>query len=243
MTILDIVILCLIVLAGLWGLIRGGKRKLVKWVALIGGLAVGIYFYSMLGNWIAGLCGESLANTFAEKILNSTESAEKLLTLTQPYQLVVGSDGSLKEAFTAAGIPSFFVSFFATKVFITDETVALAIGSSYAAAVIYAACFVGLFLITFIVLKLLTRLLMGMGADGKKKTILDRLMGLVFSEAKLIVFLVVIMLILVGISYAVPSLQTWLIEQTRFNEGVVGLSGWFYNIAWQIINAFKMLVA
>lgn len=243
MTILDIVILCLMVLAGLWGFIRGGKRKLVKWVALIGGLAVGIYFYSMLGNWIAGLCGDSLANTFADKIISSTDSAEKLIVLNSPYQLLAADEAGLKEVFTAAGIPSFFVSFFATKVFITDGTVALAVGSSFAASVIYAGCFVGLFLVTFIILKLLTRLLLGMGADGKKKTILDRLMGVIFSEAKLLVFLVVIMLILVGISYAVPSLQTWLTEQTRFNEGVVGLSGWFYNIAWQIINAFKMLVA
>ena len=62
-------------------------------------------------------------------------------------------------------------------------------------------------------------------------------------KRKLVKWVALIGGLAVGISYAVPSLQTWLTEQTRFNEGVVGLSGWFYNIAWQIINAFKMLVS
>ena len=236
MTILDIVILALMVLAAVWGLIRGGKRKLVKLIGLVGGLVIAVLFFSMLGSWICSLCGDSLARTMADKVLSSAEG-DALIVLSAPYDAVNG----FKQAFTAAGIPSFFASFFATKVFISDSTAAVAVGSAFAAAIIYAACFVGLFLITFIILTILARLLLRMGGDGDKKTILDRILGLVFSEGRLVLSLIVIMLILVGLSYAIPSLDTWLTEQTKFNSGTVGLSGWFYSIAWQIINAFRAL--
>ena len=234
MTILDIVILALMVLAAIFGLIRGGKRRFVKWIATIAGLVVAIYFYQMLGNLIVTKApfADSLAQTFADKLPSDLAS----------INFADISEDAIKSGFSEVGIPKFFISYFYTKIFIRDGTLALAIGSSFAGAIIYACCFVLLFFAVFTVLTLIVHALIRDNPDGHK-TFLDRFAGMVFSEAKMICFIFVVMLILVGISYAVPSLDTWLKEQVQFGSDKVGLSGWFYNTTWQIINAFKDLIA
>lgn len=241
MTYLDIGVLVLLILGGIIGLLKGVKNKIARLVAYVGAFAIALLFYSMLSNLIltkTGL-GETFANFFADKIMSNAKG-EVLTLLNMPYKDVLNAGESLlKEAFGSAGIPNFFVSFFTTKVYITEGSVALAIGSSFASAVVYAVVFVLLFVISFIILKLLTKTLLGLG-DPNKKGIIDRLFGLVWYVFATGAAILVIMLILIGISYAVPDLKSWLYEQAHVGSDYVSIGSLFYNWAWQIINAFKM---
>lgn len=243
MSILDIVILVILVLAAVWGFIRGGKRKVAKWLGIIAGIAVAFLCYQMLGNLIAEAWGRSFAEMFETKLLEGAASDETTyLILSSDYSTILEASSTLKEAFSAAGIPSFFISFFTTKVFITDGTTALAIGSSFASAIIYADCFLGLFIIVCLIVSLIVRKLFSIGQEDGKKTILDRITGLVLSEVKAIVLIFVIMLILVGISYLSSDLKGWLLDQVAYDQTTISISRFFYNLCTQIIDAFRLSI-
>ena len=235
MSILDIVILALLVLAGLLGFIRGGKRRLAKLMGVVAGLAVAFLTYQTLGNLFARLWGGNLAASYETKLIE-----RGLETLSQPFSSISGDSASIKTVYRSVGIPGFFVSLFSTKIFITDGTIALAIGSSYSAAIIYACVFVLMFLLVAIPVSLLVRKLLSLGQEKEGgKTFLDRLCGLVMSEALIIFIIFVLMLILVGISFLFDSLRSWVETQVSLGSESVSISRFFYNLVMQLFGAFR----
>lgn len=238
MTYLDIGVLVLLVLGALFGVLKGVKKRVARFVAIAAGLAVGILFYAMLGNVILNSTsfGQTLAEFFGNKILDGAGDGAIHDLLSQPYQNFVSSDSAIKEIFSQVKIPDFFISFFATKVYITDGSAALAIGSAFASSIVYAVCFILLFVLTAVVVGLLVRFII-----GDKVGIIDRLFGLVWYTFAMGVFILIVMMVLIGVSYVSPELESWLNVQAHVGQDYVSIGSLFYNWAWQIINAFKML--
>lgn len=234
MSVLDIIILILFVLAIVWGFIRGAKKRIAKLVAFWAGLAIALTCYSMLANVVIANIpqGLSWAEDWGRDILMNAKDTS---LLASPLSSL--TDTGLKDAYAAAGVPNFFASFFVTKIYVSNGTAAVAIASSYIASIAYAISFGLIFLLSFGVVSLCVRLLLGMG-DPNRKGIFDRLAGAMLSMLKCAAFVFVVMLILIGISYASPAMDEWLKGQVHFGKDTVSLSSVFYNWAWQLINAF-----
>ncbi len=248
MGITDGIVLGILAVSALWGFLAGAKKRVTKLIAFIGATTLAVLFYSMLANLIAAQTpmGVNFAAYFSDLILGKAEgNAQALQLLNTPYQDILAtgqSDALLTQAFNQAGIPSFFASYFITKIFITDGTLALAVGSSFAAAVIYAAAFVVIFAVSYIVIKLLSKFVLGAGSP-EGKGLADRLAGLLFSVLIGSAFILVAMMIVIGISYAAPSLRELLETDLGIigaNAGRFSIGRVFYNWGWQIINAFVL---
>lgn len=239
MGITDWVVLAILVIAGLWGFIAGAKKKMTRLFSLVGAIVLAVMFYAMLGNLLANSFGASYSQAFAEKLLANYDSdSTEYQLLTQSYSsLGSNADAILTSAFGYANVPSFFASFFISKIFLTDGTVALAIGSGFVASIIYAISFGAILLVAFILLLVLTRFLVGGGSKGGIGFI-DRLAGLSLGLLKAAIFILLAMMVVIGISYALPSFKTALEEDVGFGTGRVSIGGVFYDWAWQIINAF-----
>lgn len=244
MSILDWVILVILVIAGLLGFIFGAKKKLIKKIGWLGGFAIAFLFYSMLANIIISKTpvGEAGSNYFSQIMLDKAAGDGNLTdALNANYQTVVSQPDSysaLANGLKTINVPGFFASYFISKIFYTTETVSMALGSGVVGAIAYPITFVVLYVVSSLTLILILHLLTDR-KDGKKGFI-DRASGLVLAVSEVTISLLVVMLILIGISYAAPSMDVWLKDQVHFNDGNVTIAGTFYKFAWQIINAFKL---
>jgi len=242
MSLLDWIILGIIIISGVIGMLVGIKRKVRGVICFFGSFAVAMLFYAMLANTILTNTdfGKEMALNWSQTMIENAEGETKVI-LQVPYTTLLeyGGEEYIIDGFKDVGVPSFFVSFFMAKMFILDGTLACAITSSFVSCIFYAVSFVGLFLITYLVLWIIVRFVLKKVNLG----VLNRLGGLVTGIMSGGSLVVVIMLILIGVSLAVPNINTWLVEQTNFNGTSVSISLEFYNWAYEIIYAFKNAIA
>lgn len=245
MTLLDWIILAILVIAGILGLIFGAKKRITRKLGWLVGFVIATMFYAMLTNVILSNTplGETGASYFRNIMIANVSESNTLAILNSSYSDVIAIDGAqsyLATGMTSIGIPKFFASYFITKIYFTSGTVAMALGSGICAAIAYVVTYVILYFVSALLVTILLRFLLKGKEDGKVG-IIDRIAGLTLRIIEASVTILSIMLMVIGISYAVPSLNEWMVTQTNFGSGTVTLSGIFYNLAWQIINAFKLL--
>lgn len=242
MKLLDYIILAVLIIGAVIGLIFGVKKKLTKKLGWLGGFIVAIMFSAMLSNLILSNTplGQSGAEFFANKMLEGAdENTATILNMSYAdFISYGGADSDLAQGLSAMGVPTFFASFFISKIYLTTDTIAMALGSGVTAAISGVVTFVALYVISSIIFVILLRLFLG-GTDDKK-SLLDRIAGMIYYTAAAGVLIFVVMVIVTGISIAVPSLDTWLRDQTSFTSGNVTISGLFYKYAWQIVNSFVL---
>lgn len=247
MSILDWIILIILVIVGTLGFIFGAKKRLIKKIGWLGGFVIAFLFYSMLANLIISKTplGEAGANFFSEKMLSQANGDGNMTAiLNSNYQNVVSQAGgydTLTKGLTAMNVPGFFASYFISKIFYTTGTVSMALGSGVVGAIAYPVTFIVLYIVSSLVLVLVLKFLTG--ADDGKVGIADRIGGVLLRVAEVSITLLILMMVLIGISYAAPPMDAWLREQVHFDDGTVTIASVYYRVAWQIINAFKLLAA
>lgn len=240
MTILDVIILAILIIGFVFGFIKGVKKSISKLGGIVIGIVIACIFYSMLSNYILNNIDSSLtwSNYWSDKILANNTDLTSQIALKSPYMLIKDDPSLVKKMYEYAGVPSMFSSFFVSKIFITNESVSLAIGSSIVASITYLVTFICLFIVTSLIVTLLIKFVLNGFSIKNKKGIVDRLVGgfiyLLISGFTCLV----LMLILVGVSYANTDLANYLSNQVNLESNVFSLSRIFYNLAWQIINIF-----
>ncbi len=240
MTILDGVILVILLIGLIFGFLKGVKKSISKLGGIIIGVVVAVLFYSLLSNYILNNIDASItwASYWSDKVNASNSDTASQIALKSPYALIKDDPSLVKQMYEYAGVPSLFSSFFVSKIYISNSSVSLAIGSSIAASITYLVTFICLFIVTSIIVTLLIRFVLNGFSTKNKKGIVDRLTG---SFVYLFIggfTCLVIMLILVGSSYASSDLSNWLNNQVNIDSTSFSISRIFYNLAWQIINMF-----
>lgn len=245
-TILDGVILGLLVLAAIIGLITGIKKKISQKLGWLGGMVIATIFYAMLANLILSKTslGASGANYFSNLLLEKSTDETVTELLNGSYADLIATTNaneSLATGLTALSIPKFFASFFITKIYYVEGTVAQALGSAICASIAYGVTYLVLYIVSSLILVFLLKLILRVRKDGTKDWG-DRILGMLVRVTQMCVIIIGIMFVLVGVASFVPSLDTWLTEQVNFNSESVTISGIFYNLVWQLINAFKLSI-
>lgn len=244
MTLLDWLIFIALVICGILGFLFGAKRRVTRKLGWFGGLVIAILFYSMLTNLILSKTplGVDGANRYATLLLEKADSntASILNGSFAELHASPGADASMATGLSALGVPRFFASYFISKIYFTSGTVAQALGSGITAGIAYPVTFLILYVLSSVVLVLILRFLLGGLTDGKV-TLLDRIAGVFLRILEVSIPIFVLMVILASVSAAVPAVDSWFKEQVHFGEGSVSISGVYYRLAWQFVNAFKLL--
>lgn len=252
MTILDWVIFGLLVLAAIFGLIKGIKGTLSKKLGWLGGFVIATLFSAMLANFLLNRTplGEWGMDKFNTIILDKAkDDSENLSYLNINYQEALADselgpniDSTLASCLGVIGVPKYFASFFISKIYYTGGTISQALGSGIFAEIAYWGTYVILYFVSSIILVAIFKWALGV-KKGEGKGLGDRLMGMLVKVLEMGLSIFTVALVVTTISIYVEPLNTWLIEQTSYNSGSVTISGFFYKYAWEIINMFKLSLA
>lgn len=239
MGILDTVFLILLILAALWGFIKGFGKGTVRALANYAGLACGYFFGCAIADAI--LQGEMNSNPFYNLYLQNLPSTEAFTTSLagiSPTQKTALMSTALSEL----NIPSLFHGIFTTRALSLEGDVASALASSFTALTITALCFVVLYLVAYIIVKAVLGKITEtiFGEDGK--SFLGRVAGLVkkvvsVSGMILSLFVVVLLVNNLLIRSGNTTLNDFFVSDLHLNDGnYVSLSRIFYNTAGSFMN-------
>lgn len=233
LSIIDLVVIIILVLGALIGFFSGFSKKRLS------------TFASQCGFIVAYFVGGPLSHALSLTGLNSaiTNGYSSLFPTTDTFTASIDASditirkSQLSAAMTEINIPSFFQSFFLTRVTDTSSTVGIGLASSFAYFTVIVATYIILFLLTFILIKVILSPLWKdgsiFGEDGK--TFVGRLFGIIRMLIKATEFIFVAMIIIVLVSnltakFGNTFLLEWIENDLQLNDATgFSLGRLFYN--------------
>ena len=239
MGVFDWILLILLIVAALWGLIRGYKSSIPRLIFIVS-IVVAIYAGIPIGTSIMNSqFGQiTVTNFYQSKLPDSDVFLKSINGLTIADRNIL-----LNEAFTSLHFPKFFAGFFISKVSVVSETVKAAVASSFAYYTIVGVMFIIFFLLPCIVLNIIYKMIKKVspfGEDGKN--MLGRIAGAIQMIVFASVIYYVIMFIVVLISQitfknGISNVNDFLIKDLKLdNTSSFSLARLFYTYSLSLLN-------
>ncbi len=236
MGVIDWIILILILISALFGFFRGfGHSSLKRWAFLIG--LVLAYFIGIpaarglmstgVGDWVTGL--------YSGVVSTEGAFAESLAGLSATQQ-----DALMATALTEMGWPTFFQGFVTTNAVVLDETVNVALASSFAYWTLIGVLFLVFFLVCSLILNFLFKLIAEPLLGEKGKGIVGRILGIAKGVAKTSLSIIIIMVIVVFIdqlmmNFGNTAFHDWIDSDLYLNTSSFSLGRLFYDTAASLL--------
>lgn len=239
-SIIDIVAIGVLAIALLIGLIKGFGKGTVKTIASYCGLALAYFAGSPTANGIINLTGVS--NNFIFDLYFQNLPTTDAFTQSMSSMSALEKTDAMSRAMSELKIPTFFQGFFTNRAMVLDSTVGEALASSFTFFTITAFSFLILYLLAYI----LVRVILGkissavFGEDGKNA--LGRIAGMIKHVVKGAILLIGVILVLVFIDQMMikagnTALNDWIVEDLRLTDGdSISLGRILYNTASSLLN-------
>ena len=237
MSIIDIVILVIIALGLIIGLIKGFPMKKLNFALLM---------ISAGGAYMAcGPLGRYLMDTpFGYETIQGMYF--NLLPTTSSFTDVVSTDEAVmlsqyKVALTELKIPGFFQGMFTSRVLDNTGDVATALASSFAFLTLVASCFILVFLLAFLLLRVILNPLWKIIFGKEGKDFLGRLFGLFLGGSKaifivLVIFALVSLVDQISLKLGNDMIHTWINDQLKLDDSSIFTVGkYFYQTASSLL--------
>lgn len=239
MGIVDTIILILLVLAALWGFIRGFGKGTVRTLANYAGLASGYFFGSTISEAIMTMDINSnpFYNLYLQNLPQTENFTKSLAGLSSTEQTALMSNG-----LSELNVPSIFHGLFTTRAVVLDLDVSSALASSFTALTIAAICFIALYLVAFFLVKLLLGKVVEMAFGENGKSFLGRIAGMikkvVTSSFSIIgIFFVIVLINNLLIRAGNNTLNDFFVTDLHLDDGsYVSLGRIFYNTVGSLSN-------
>lgn len=239
-SIIDIVAIAVLAIALIIGLLKGFGKGTVKTIASYCGLGLAYFAGSPTANGIINMTGVS--NNFIFDLYFQNLPTSDAFTQNMSSMSALEKTDAMAKAMTELKIPTFFQGFFTNRAMVLDSTVGEALASSFTFFTITALSFVILYLLAYI----LVRVILGkisnavFGEDGKNA--LGRIAGMIKHVVKGAFLLIGVMSVIVFIDQMMiksgnTSLNDWIVEDLRLTDGnSISLGRILYNTASSLLN-------
>ncbi|MFA6861078.1 MAG: hypothetical protein WCR56_01680 [Bacilli bacterium] len=238
---IDIVILILLILAFLWGFIKGFGKHGVGRFAFLGGCLVGYFGGVPLARVVMSTSfGMDTLTSFYASKLPTTTSFTTVLTTDMTSD---ATQSLMSTALTELKFPTFFQSMFITRATVLDKTVSSALGSSFAFWTLIGFFVLLFFLLTFFIIKAICSKKDGTTIFGENgKGFLGRIAGSVSKIVIMGIIIFALMLVIVLIdqltySKGITNVHDWLTSDLKLNDSsTFSIGRLFYNSAASFMN-------
>lgn len=244
-SILDIICIVLLVAALIIGLFKGFGKGTVRSIANYSGLALAYFAGVPLSRQIIGNTN-GIGNNFIFdlyfKALPTTDSFSKSLAGLD----AIAKTDAMSEALGEIKIPTFFRGFFTSRALILDGSVGQALASSFTFLTITAICFIILYLVAVVLVKVILGKITGMVFGENGKNLLGRVAGMIKYLVKagftiLVLFAIVILVNQFMIKADNTALNDWLVNDLKLSDGgAFSIGRLFYNTTNSILNWISM---
>lgn len=233
LSIIDLVVIIILVLGVIFGFFSGFSKKRLSTFASECGFIVA---YFVGGPASHGLSLTGLTSMITNGYNSLFPTTEAFTTAIEVEDIAIRKT-QLSTAMSELHIPSFFQSFFLTRVTDTSSSVGIGLASSFSYFTILISTYIILFLLTFILIRVLLSPLWKEGSvfGENGKTLVGRIFGIVRMVVKATMFIFTIMIILVLVSNLMAKFgNTFLLEWIETDLKMSDASGFslgrlFYN--------------
>ncbi len=249
MSIIDIVILGIIGLGLIIGLIKGFPLKKLNFAFFIISAGAAYMACGPLGRYLMDTSfGYETVQGMYFNLLPTTSSFTDAVSTDEAVMM-----SQFKVALTELKIPGFFQGMFTSRVLDNTSDIATALASSFAFLTLVASAFVIIFLLAFLLLRVILspiwKMLFGSddkNNDGKKKNdgkgFLGRVFGLLLGGSKAI-FIVLVVFILaslvdqLSLKMGNDVIHNWLNDQLKLDDSSIFTVGkYFYQTASSLLS-------
>ena len=239
MGILDLVCIILLVVAALWGFIRGFRKGTIRTLAFYAGIAAGYFLGETLAKAFMNMPIEN--NVFYNLYLPKLPDSEAFMTNINGLSYEA-QRSAISAGLTELHFPKFFQGFLITRASVLDGNVQQAVCSSFTYVTILALCFLALFLVAYFFVRLILGKVteVAFGEDGKG--FLGRIAGLIRQVVVMSMFIIGGMMVMVLVSnlmlrFDKTTISDFLSEDLQLTDGsYFSLGRIFYNTASQIMS-------
>jgi uncharacterized membrane protein required for colicin V production len=229
MSILDIGIVVALILFILNGYRKGILKDLFSLAGLLGSLAIAFYFSSVVRGVLDSF---SLTDTIYTQLYDNAFSSGGIFDITLTDSNLVTT---VENGLVAIGIPLELLQPLLT--FLTELNRPLGEALAYAITelVMLILSFVSLFIVSRITLSLIFRQLSKSMKTSKVLSNVDRGLGLILGIFKGAVFVGIVFVALIGLSFLNPVLNGWMIEQLDLDSNTWSLSKTLYGLVVEFL--------
>lgn len=239
MGVLNWILLVLLILAFVWGFIRGYKSSMGKIIFIVS-ILVGVYAGIPIGISVmnSSFGQVTLTNFYASKLPTSEIFNKSLVGME-----LVDKNNLIYQGFSEIHFNKFFAGFFVSKCVLLNDTVKMAIASSFSYYTIVGGFFLLFVLIPVIVLNIIYSLLKKVspfGEDGKN------MLGRIAGGIKMIIYasliyyglmFVVVLIDQIMVKNGGYVINNFLIKDLRLDDGsAFSLAKLFYNYSVSLLN-------
>lgn len=236
MSIIDIVLLVILVLAALSGFIKGFGKSSLKIFAFLFALAAAYFFGIPLARGLMGTAaGSGLTGLYLKNVPDTGIFVSSLVGVESDVQQALLSQG-----FAEMHFPAFFRGFFISGVFDMTADVRTAVASSFSYYTLVLIFFFVFLILFSVLLHLLFKIIAEpiLGEDGKG--IVGRLLGLVKHVFFAGLDILIVMAVLVFIDQLlmradIMGLHDWLAGQLGLGTSNFSLGRLFYDTAYAFL--------
>lgn len=229
MSILDIGIIVALLLFILNGYRKGILKDLFSLAGLLGSLAIAFYFSSVVRGVLDSF---SLTDTIYTQLYANAFSSGGIFDITLTDANLVNT---VQDGLVAIGIPLELLQPLLT--FLTELNRPLGEALAYAITelVMLILSFVSLFVVSRIILSIILGQLSKSIKTSKVLSNVDRSLGLILGIFKGAVFVGIVFVALIGLSFLNPVLNGWMIEQLDLDSNTWSLSKTLYGLVVEFL--------
>ena len=238
MSIIDIVILVIIGLGLMIGLIKGFPLKKLNFGLLLISAGAAYMACGPLGRYLMDTSfGYETVQGMYFNLLPTTSSFTDAVSTDEAVMM-----SQYKVALTELKIPSFFQGMFTSRVLDNTGDVATALASSFAFFTLVASSFIIIFLLAFLILRVILNPLWKVIFGKQGKDFLGRFFGLFLGGSKavfvvLVVFVLASLVDQISLKMGNDMIHTWINDQLKLDDSTIFSVGkYFYQTASSLLS-------
>jgi uncharacterized membrane protein required for colicin V production len=227
----------LIVLSLLFA-ISGFKNGFLKEVVGIGAFIGAIVLAYFLAKWVEDVLVTTqfytlLFTNLKDSIFTGNALYETMIDSSQP-----GALGYLTDGLTQIGLPGFLATPLADILINFNGTLGDALATASAYFIILIISYLGTFVIAWMLLAIVGSQLVKLSTDVKVFKFLDSLLGVGLGLVRAAVLVAIALLIVIPITFVVPSINTFITNDLALNEDVFSIGKFIYTFVLDLIGSF-----
>ena len=239
-SIINIGSIIILSIAAIFGFILGFGKGTVKKVANYAGIALGYFAGIPLSQKLISLRG--IENVFLFDLYYKNIPTTELFTKSLSNLTFTEKTEAMSSALSEMNFPKFTQGLFTSHALLLDNSVAEALASSFTYLTVIAIAFVLLYLIAYILVRVILGKISGAVFGENGKNFLGRIAGIIKRVFNAGLTLITIMAIIIFVNQLMlkngnTTLNDWLAEDLRLSDGsYFSLGRLIYNTTGSILN-------
>jgi hypothetical protein len=229
--IIDIGLLVLSLLFAISGFKNGFVKEILGIASFVGAIVIAY----LLANWVEDVLVTTPLYPFLfTNLQNSVFSGNAL------YDVVIdnsqpGALGGLTDGLTQIGLPGFLASPLANILVTFNGTLGDALATTSAYFIILILSYVVPFLIAWLLLAIISKLLVKLFSRVDSLQLIDSLLGVFLGLGRAAILVTLAIIVIIPVTFVVPSVNTFITNDLALNEPVFSIGKFMYTFILSLL--------